>query len=89
MKMSVDAYIANQRALLDRLEQFVRTPEYERLLSGLQGFVSDDPEPWLADWLVSPAFGLGGAIPIEVAAAPDGVDLLVEQLLRIAHSTGA
>ena len=87
--MSVDAYIADQRALLDRLEEFARTPEYERLLSTVQDFASDDPEPWLADWLISPAFGLGGAIPIDVAGAPSGVDLLVEQLLRIVHNTGA
>ena len=87
--MNVDAYIANQRALLDRLEQFVRTPEYERLLSVLQRFASDDPEPWLADWLISPAFGLDGAIPIDVAGTPTGVDLLREQLHRIVHDTYA
>jgi len=89
MTINVDAYIANQRSLLDRLEQFAQTPEYERLLSTLQGFAADDPEPWLADWLISPAFGLGGAIPIDVAGTPTGLDLLREQLLRIVHGTYA
>jgi uncharacterized protein (DUF2384 family) len=66
-----------------------RLGRYERLLKTLRDFASDDPEPWLADWLICPAFGLGGAIPIDVAGVPDGVDRLAEQLLRIAYSTGA
>ncbi|ABM94160.1 hypothetical protein Mpe_B0194 (plasmid) [Methylibium petroleiphilum PM1] len=68
MTTNVDAYIAIQRrALLDCLKRFVRTPAYERLLSGLQVFVSDDLEPWLVDWLVRlgwltlPIYALPGA----------------------------
>ena len=85
--MSVDAYIAQQRALLDRLEEFARTPEYERLLRTANQYASKDPEPSLAKWLTWPAFGLEGKIPIDVVTEPGGIDQLVDLLGRTETGT--
>jgi len=73
--------------LLDRLEEFSRTPEYERLLHTVKQYASEDPEPWLAEWMISPAFGLGGKIPIDVVTEPVGIDQLVDLLGRAATGT--
>jgi uncharacterized protein (DUF2384 family) len=43
-----------------------------------------DPEPWLAHWLMRPAFGLGGR-PIDIVNEPGDVDMLADHLVRIAH----
>lgn len=86
--MSIDSIIAEDRALLDRLEQFARTPEYARLLATVVELMGAESEPWLARWLTRPAFGLGGA-PIDIASEPGGVDLLVSQLARIAYGNCA
>lgn len=85
--MSVDVYIAQQRALLDRLEEFARTSEYERLLHTVKQYASEDPETWLAEWLISPALGLGGKVPIDVVTEPGGIDQLIDVLGRIATCT--
>jgi uncharacterized protein (DUF2384 family) len=45
-----------------------------------------DAENWLADWLIRPELGLG-ACPIDLATQPGGMDLLVDQLTRIANSS--
>lgn len=82
--MSIDAVIAADRALLERLEQFARTPEYARLLATVVEHMGGEAEPWLAHWLVRPAFGMDGR-PIDIAEVPGGVDLLVDQLARIAY----
>lgn len=81
--MSIGAIIAADRALLERLEQFARTPAYVRLLATAVEQMGEEAEPWLAHWLIRPAFGLGGR-PIDLAEQPGGVDLLVGQLTRIA-----
>ena len=86
--MSIDAVIAADRAVLARLEQFARTTECTRLLAAVVEHMGEEGEPWLAHWLVRPAFGLGG-LPIDIANKPGGVDLLVDQLARIGHSNCA
>jgi uncharacterized protein (DUF2384 family) len=82
--MSIDAVIAADRLLLERLEHFACTPEYARLLDTVISHMDAGSERWLAHWLIRPAYGLGGR-PIDIASEPGGVDLLVDQLVRIAY----
>ena len=79
--MSIDAVIAADRALLERLG-FVLTPAYARLLD--TALKHGESEQWLAHWLIRPAYGLGGC-PMDIAENdPGDVDMLVDQLARIA-----
>jgi len=55
---AVVAFIAEQRELLVRLEQFAETPEYRRLLSAASPLIDGDLDPWLAAWLIQPAVPL-------------------------------
>jgi hypothetical protein len=80
--------LARKRAELDELERFVCSPAYERLLDEVRTFATRDPEPWLVDWLMAPAFGMG-ARPLDIAARRGGVDLLVDQLRRIVNGVCA
>lgn len=86
--MPLEKFIESQRDLLRRLESFSQTADYKRLLETLEAHSSEDPECWLGNWLIQPAFELG-ARPIEFVDKPDGMDLLVTCLLRIVHNTGA
>ena len=88
MSLALETYIAAQRLLLVRLEEFSRTPGYARLLQALRKFSSEDPESWLAEWLVSYVPGLGSR-PIDIAGDHDGIDRLVVQLARMADGTVA
>lgn len=60
---AVSAFIAEQRDLLDRLEQFAGTPEYRRLLQAASPLINGELDPWLAEWLTEPAVRLDG-LPI-------------------------
>lgn len=82
MSDTVIAFIANQRKLLSRLERFAETPSYARLLKEIGDFALGDPEPWLLNWLFQPMWGCG-PYRVEVAGEPDGIELLLDQLLRI------
>ncbi|WP_457324855.1 antitoxin Xre/MbcA/ParS toxin-binding domain-containing protein [Roseateles sp. P5_E11] len=84
----IDAVIASKRALIDRLDAFTHTPEFERLLVDARDSAGDGTEAWLAEWLIQPAFGLGDR-PIDIAAEPGGMDRLADQLTRIRHGSGA
>lgn len=79
----VAAFIAGQRELLARLEQFAQTPEYRRLLAVAAPMADGDAEPWLAEWLIQPVFTLG-ELPIDALARPGGLELVELQLIRIA-----
>lgn len=57
---AVAAFIAKERDLLDRLEQFAETPEYRRLLQAAGSLINGDLDPWLAEWLIEPAVRLDG-----------------------------
>jgi hypothetical protein len=81
---NVAAFIAEQRKVLDELEKFVEAPEYRRLLAAaVPILVDEDPEPWLSQWLIEPAFGLKGR-PLEVAAQPGGIERVEQHLKWIA-----
>jgi hypothetical protein len=78
---NIASFIAGQRRVLDELEKFVETPEYRRLLAAAAPMlVNEDPEPWLSQWLIEPAYGLKG-LPMDVAIQPGGVER-VERHLR-------
>jgi len=83
--MSIEAVIAADLALLERLEHFARTPAYAVLLDTVNRHMGDDQEEWLAHWLIHRAFGLG-RLPIDIAQEPGGVEILVDQLIRIGHN---
>lgn len=80
---NVAAFIAERRDLLLRLEKFVETPAYERLLAIAAAMADDDPEPWLSEWLLEPTVGLDG-LPIDVVIRPGGLERLEQHLKWIA-----
>ena len=80
---SIVTFIAGQRELLVRLEQFVQTPEYRRLLAAAAPVADGDVEAWLAQWLIQPAFTLH-ELPIDTLARSGGLELVELQLMRIA-----
>jgi len=80
---SVATLIADRRALLDRLERFVKTPDYRRLIVVATPMADGDVEPWLAEWLIEPVFALHEP-PIETVARPGGLELVEKQLIWIA-----
>lgn len=82
MSDGVTAFLAIQRALLTRLERFAQAPGYGRLLKKACEFATDDPEPWLLDWLIQPSFG-SSKCRLDVAEEPDGVEQLLDQLQRV------
>ncbi|KQV96631.1 hypothetical protein [Pelomonas sp. Root1237] len=91
---SVAAFLAKQRDLLDRLEQFAKTPEYCRLLTAAAPLIEGDLDPWLAEWLIQPVVRLDeqpndeairhGEPPIHTVCRQGGVDLIEQQIARIA-----
>lgn len=85
---AVEAFIAEQRGLLGRLEAFVRTPGFERLSETLCRGGADGSEVWLAAWLIQPTLGLGKA-PLEVIAEPGGLGRVDDHLLRVLTNPGA
>lgn len=80
---SVATLIAGRRDVLDRLERFVETPEYRRLIDVATTIAEDEVEPWLAEWLIEPVFTLREP-PIDTVARPGGLELVETQLIRIA-----
>jgi hypothetical protein len=76
---ATEMFIAAQRSTLDRLELFRRTPGYARLLTTLQRSPGGDVEAWLAAWLIEPSTDVGG-MPVDVAAEPGGLAVLVDHL---------
>jgi hypothetical protein len=58
-----------------------RALDFNRLLQ----VVGIQQECWLYEWLSSPAHALGHQIPLDVLDQPDGVQLVVEALVRIEH----
>jgi len=88
MKSTVNTFISEQRVLLDRLERFAQEPGYSQLLQVIKEQIADDAEPWLCEWLISSAYGLG-ARPIDVVTEPAGIEQLVAHLRRVLSGTGA
>lgn len=85
---SVATFIAEQRELLDQLEQFAETPEYRRLLALSTPMAEGDVEPWLAEWLIQPVFSLND-LPIKALAQPGGLELVESRLVWIATCVDA
>ena len=83
----VFAFIAEQRALLSRLEEFARTPGFVRLQQTLRGLEGSDAAMWLGAWLVQPALGLASR-PIDLVVEPGGLERVREHLRRIALNPG-
>lgn len=79
----VASFIAEQRELLCRLERFVGTPEYRRLLVAATPMAKGDMEPWLAEWLIQPAVVLN-KLPIDLVGQPGGVERAEQHLIWIA-----
>jgi len=85
----VGTFVSSQRSILDRLEEFARTPAFARLEASARAHGAVEPAEWLAHWLIQPAVGLGG-LPIDIVLNPGGMDLVAEQLLqRMVNSGGA
>jgi hypothetical protein len=47
MRSAVEEFLATKRALLNRLERFVSTNQYQRLQTVIGGAGADLPEAWL------------------------------------------
>ncbi len=76
-------FIAGQRELLVRLEQFAQTSDYRRLIIASASIAEGDVDAWLAQWLIEPAFKFG-ELPIDALAKPGGMKRVVQYLERIA-----
>ena len=85
---ATDRFIAAQRSALDRLEVFRRTPGYASLLATLQRSPGGDVEAWLGAWLIEPESSLGG-LPLDIAAEPGGLSVLVDHLESLGNGTVA
>lgn len=83
MTSAVDAYVAEQQALLERLAAFSGTSDYSGLLDFVRQHCPGDPELWFAEWLITPAFGFNDNRPIDIAGKPGGVDLLMTRLAQL------
>ncbi|MBK6615004.1 antitoxin Xre/MbcA/ParS toxin-binding domain-containing protein [Ottowia sp.] len=83
----VGAFVSGHRALLDRLEEFARTPAFARLQATVSTCGAGESAAWLAGWLIQPAVGLGG-LPIDIVLEPGGLDRVNEQLQRIMLNPG-
>ncbi|MFN3302106.1 MAG: antitoxin Xre/MbcA/ParS toxin-binding domain-containing protein [Roseateles sp.] len=81
-------FVAAQRAALDRLEVFRRTPGYASLLAKLRRSPGGDVEAWLAAWLIEPESSLGGR-PLDIAAETGGLVVLLDHLEALGSGTGA
>ena len=79
----IDGILARKRAELDAVERFAQTTGYERVLQAARSHRPRDPERWLVDWLLQPAFGLGSRA-LDIAVEPDGVNRLIDCLARFA-----
>ncbi|KQW51236.1 MULTISPECIES: antitoxin Xre/MbcA/ParS toxin-binding domain-containing protein [unclassified Roseateles] len=82
MTSATDAFIAEKRALLDCLERFATTADYQRLVEIVAPLAAGDLEPWLAEWLITRAFGLGER-PIDMVVRPGGMQAVEQHLMQI------
>lgn len=78
---TIQRYEADSRilgaALSEHLFRLIRTFHAgERVFGGQKAF---------GNWLRKPSAGLTGLVPFECLQTPAGVDLVLEELLRIAH----
>ncbi len=80
---NVAAFVAAEHETLTRLEQFAETPAFQRLLKSASPLADVDADVWLAEWLLQPAFRID-ELWLEVALTPGGVEIVEQQLLRIA-----
>lgn len=87
LSKSVASFISDQRQLLERLERFADTPEYRRLLAAVEPMAAGDLEPWLAEWLIRPSYGLR-ELPINALTRPGGLELVEQHLQQIASFSG-
>jgi uncharacterized protein (DUF2384 family) len=83
--MPAETAIAAERALLERVERFAQTQEYQRLRKVTEREMDGDPDDWLVCWLMRRAFSLGRR-PIDIVGEPGGVEMLADHLVRIAHN---
>jgi hypothetical protein len=84
----IDSYVADQHALLERLAAFSGTSDYSGLLDFVRRHCPGAPELWFAEWLITPAVSFNDNRPIDIAAQPGGVDLLMTRLARLIHGNG-
>lgn len=79
----VAAFVAAQQESLARLEQFAETPAFQRLLKSAALLADVDADVWLAEWFLQPAFRID-ELWLEVALLPGGVEVVEQQLVRVA-----
>lgn len=84
MNSEVEAFLREQRQLLDRLEVFSRSTEFEVLARTGRELFHSPSDAHLASWLLQPIFGMGKR-PIDLVDEPDGLARVVKLLQRIIH----
>jgi putative toxin-antitoxin system antitoxin component (TIGR02293 family) len=85
MKSQSHLLMAAIQREIDRLKaakQKLRSLDSEIICQGINVFESTDRA---AIWLASPAFGLQGRVPLDVATTPKGRDEVLNLLGRIDH----
>ncbi len=78
---SIQRYQQNESTLSATQSEFVLKTEQlfalgEEVFGSLENFKA---------WMQKPAFGLGGKIPVKVMHTISGINLVINQLMRIAH----
>lgn len=78
-----DAFIREQRSLIDRLEGFAATPGFNQLQRTLAELgLNDGATAWLCQMLIQPAFGLG-EMPLDVVRRPGGLEVVDAYVRRL------
>lgn len=84
MNNEVDGFISQQRDLLNRLEAFSRSPQFQ-VLAKVGREVFQEPSDYeLARWLLQPVYGLDTR-PLEMVEEPGGLAQVIDRLQRILH----
>ncbi|MFM2419073.1 MAG: hypothetical protein RL385_3796 [Pseudomonadota bacterium] len=81
-------FLMHQRALLDRLEAFVRSGAYLKLLSQVQDISRCEPPEWMPEWLVHHASSLG-ATPLDLLRTDEDMTRVAEHLAKVVLDVNA
>ncbi len=84
MNSEVETFIREQRELLDRLEVFSRSPEFEVLAATGRELFQSPSDAQLAGWLLQPVYGTGKRA-IDLVEEPGGLARVSNLLERILH----
>lgn len=84
MNSEVENFIREQRQLLERVEVFSMSPQFELLASTGREVFQSPSDAQLASWLLQPIFGMGKR-PIDLVDEPDGLAQVVNLLQRTLH----